>query len=180
VWHTDVRTYRRTDVTEPNTIAPPFGAGANKIKVFTKVENLSISSRARKPLHFLFVTLTLKWGSWKRYATLRLVMVHVCMKYRQIMLSGAKLMAQTSKKWPYVDLWPWPVTLTLKWGSWKRYATLRLVMVHVCMKYRQIMLNGSNVTARTSKKLTDRQTDVLTDRYLCGQSFVLYSHLKTF
>jgi hypothetical protein len=26
---TYVRTDRRTDVTEPNTIAPPFGAGAN-------------------------------------------------------------------------------------------------------------------------------------------------------
>jgi hypothetical protein len=33
------------------------------------------------------------------------------------------------------DLWPWAVTLTLQWGSWKRDATLRLVMVHVCMKY---------------------------------------------
>jgi hypothetical protein len=38
--------------------------------------------------------------------------VHVCMKHRQIMLSGSQVMARTSKKWPYLtfdlELWPWP------------------------------------------------------------------------
>jgi hypothetical protein len=79
-------------------------------------------------------------------------------------------MARRRKTWmdgrTVFDIWPWTVTLTLEWGSWNRYATLRLVMVHVCLKYRLIILSGSNVMARKSKKWTDGQTDRHTD----GQS----------
>jgi hypothetical protein len=103
-------------------------------------KNVSISSRARKP-YIVCVILTLESVSWKQYMC-------VC--------SIVKLAWADQKLWPrqanaVCDLWPWTVTLILEWGWWKRNATLRLVMVHACMKYHQSILNGSKVMARTSK-----------------------------
>jgi hypothetical protein len=145
-----------------------------KIQVFTKVENVSIGSRARKPLHCVCVTLTLEWGSWKWYATLRPVMVHVWMKYRQIILSRSKVMAQTSQKWPYltfdIELWPWSESHE----SGMRHSVYWWCMGVWCIKC-QIMLSGSKVPDKQTINgqtdgRTDGQTDGQTNRKRDGQS----------
>jgi hypothetical protein len=58
------------------------------------------------------------------------------------------------------------VTFTLKRETPNWDATRRLVMIHVAMKFRQIIFSGSEVTVRTNEKCdvrTYRRTDVHTD-----------------
>jgi len=70
----------------------------------------------------------LEVGTYNWYATHRLVMVHVSMKFHEIL-----------KEKGIFDLWFILLTLTLEVGICKWYATHRLVMMHVSRKFHEIL-----------------------------------------
>jgi hypothetical protein len=99
----------------------------------------------------LCVTFTLKRESPNCDATRRLVMIHVSMKFGQIIVSGSEVTVRTRIIVKKVDLWPLCVTFILKRESPNWDATRRLVMIHVCIKFGQIIFSGSEVTVRTRR-----------------------------
>jgi len=81
------------------------------------------------------VTLSLEVGTYKWHATHRLVMIHVSMKFHEIIFIHLEVVVRTKKC--IFDLRPLLVTLTI--GSYKWHTTHRLIMMHVSMKFHEIL-----------------------------------------
>jgi len=86
----------------------------------------------------IFVTLTLEVGIYKWYATHRLVMMHVSMKFYEILYLFSS--CDLDKEKGIFDIWPLLVTLNLEVGTYKWHTTHRLMMMmHVSMMFHEIL-----------------------------------------
>jgi len=81
-------------------------------------------------------------------------MMHVSMKFHEILFIHLEVMVQTRKK-AYLS----SILVTLTVGTYKWHMTHRLVMMHVSMKFHEILFNRLEVAVRTSEYLRmDTQT----------------------
>jgi len=96
----------------------------------------------------IFVTLTLEVGIYRWYVTHCLVMTHVSMKFHEILLIRLEVVIQTIIKGIF-DLWSLLVTLTLEVGTYKWHSTHCQIIMHVSMKFHEIIFKRLEVMVRT-------------------------------